>query len=743
MNLQALLQALTTGYVPVQDPNAIPSWLRQDAPLAGPPPVMPIPGPNSADVPSPLLGNPLERAPVFNPSAGVPAPSGPDITQLFSRLFSGTPPQGGSLTDGPLPMPAPESGIPAPAPGPGILDLIAGMFSGGGAAAAPTPVAPANPFAEAPIPGEGGGSALGALAQRWLANVPAEMRVPVGEAPATGLKVPSAGDVVRSVAPTGSALAAAFPAPTQAAVPGAGPGAKPTITWFGDQANPGANQGPVSGTFGGAPADPLELTKRLLRQKEGFIDTPRWDVNAHRVGYGSDTITNPDGTVRAVKPGDKITREQAEADLDRRIPEFQGTIIGQIGGEAWQKLTPNAQAALTSMAYNYGSLPSKVVAAAKTGSGAEIAKAISDPEYLAHNKGVNANRRLDEARIAAGGEITGQRGTGTPFPGAPNYVAPSLPAAPTMQALKGVDPAAFDRFSTERVMMAPPLSTEERVTNILANMAAGARGAKTAADVLLGAGAGAGRGATENIAQERGELQRGAEKSSALNRFFAEVGVRKAGAVAEGQNFQTDAANKNATLQHAVATAQAKADADAKNALEEAKGKLDLAKFNTFKPQITSVTGGILTTWQKPDGSLDWSLQKTDDLKADAERYKNIETKYGKGSAMAQAERYKAIEETKNKPLYIRSLLEDLVESGWVANALTEKDFKSLQDTASKGLNDLRAKPESFKKAVDEKMTGLLLQMWADGKLPEEAFIPFLANKGHVGAMRRVTRPNG
>lgn len=664
--------------VPVQDPNAIPSWLRRDPPLPGPLPTMPIPGPSLSD--------------------GMPT----------------------------APLYTPESGIPAPAPGPGILDLIVGMFGRGQAAAAPTPVAPANPLADSPL----------GLPQRqsgieMIQNIPWGK---VGEAVINPWGAAAMG---------ASSIAETFGGGAKAAVPGAGPRSTPAFAWPGERPAAGASQAPVTMTVGKPPpSDPLELAKTLIRQKEGFIDVPKWDVNAHRVGYGSDTITDPDGTVRAIKPGDKITREQAEADLNRRLPEFQAKIVSQIGGEAWQKLTPNAQAALSSMAYNYGTLPSGVAAAAKTGDVSKVSAAIA--ERAGDNDGVNAKRRMDEARIAAGGEVTGQSGTGLPFPGAPSFVAPSLPAPPTIQALRGVDPSLYDTFKTERVIMAPPLSTGERITNVLANMAAGARGAKTAADVLLGAGAGAGRGATENIAQERGELQRGAEKSSALNRFFADVGVRQGEAAVQGANFQTDATNKTASLQHAVATAQAKADADTKNAIEEAKSKLDLAKWNAFIPQVSSTAGGILTTRRNPDGSADITFQKTDDIKADADKYKSIETQYGKGSPMAQAARYNALEKTGNKFSYGWALLDDFVDKGWVANALPQKDFQALQTEAKKGLpQEMIGKPE-YNNMLNEKMTALLFEQWKNGKFDEKAWLPFMANKGHVGAMKLlVAKPNG
>jgi len=141
----------------------------------------------------------------------------------------------------------------------------------------------------------------------------------------------------------------------------------------------------------------------LIRSFEGYRDKPYWDVNAHRVGYGSDTVTNPDGSVQKVQPGMQITRDQAELDLQRRIStEFQPRAASAVG-ENWAKLSPQAQAALTSVTYNYGSLPRSVAEAAQSGDPAKIAQAV---EGLAgHNGGVNANRRMQEANLIRGGDM--------------------------------------------------------------------------------------------------------------------------------------------------------------------------------------------------------------------------------------------------------------------------------------------------------------------------------------------------
>lgn len=145
---------------------------------------------------------------------------------------------------------------------------------------------------------------------------------------------------------------------------------------------------------------PTGDTAAVLRQFEGYRSSPYWDVNAYRVGYGSDTITRADGTVVPVREGMTVTREDAERDLNRRVKEFEATAIGQVGPDAWAKLAPNARSALTSVTYNYGSLPNSVVAAVKGGDVAAIAASVADLQT--HNDGINRDRRLKEAAMISG-----------------------------------------------------------------------------------------------------------------------------------------------------------------------------------------------------------------------------------------------------------------------------------------------------------------------------------------------------
>lgn len=140
----------------------------------------------------------------------------------------------------------------------------------------------------------------------------------------------------------------------------------------------------------------------VIREFEGYRATPYWDVNAHRVGYGSDTVTQADGSVVRVAKGMKITRTDAERDLQRRIDtEFVPGIKKMVGAAKWAGLPSSAQAALASVAYNYGSLPFSVANAVVMGDLDAIADAVEG--LKGHNGGVNAKRRTKEAAMIRSG----------------------------------------------------------------------------------------------------------------------------------------------------------------------------------------------------------------------------------------------------------------------------------------------------------------------------------------------------
>lgn len=145
----------------------------------------------------------------------------------------------------------------------------------------------------------------------------------------------------------------------------------------------------------GSPPPAGDDAKEVLRHFEGFREQPYWDKNHWRVGYGSDTVTGPDGKPVEVTQDTRVTREDAERDLARRASLSQRDVQQKIGAGTWSNLSPKAQASLTSVAYNYGSLPDSVAVAAKSGDPAQIASAIR--ALSKDNEGVNAGRRHSEA----------------------------------------------------------------------------------------------------------------------------------------------------------------------------------------------------------------------------------------------------------------------------------------------------------------------------------------------------------
>ena len=144
---------------------------------------------------------------------------------------------------------------------------------------------------------------------------------------------------------------------------------------------------------GNVSSDVMELIKGF----ESFRADPYWDVNAKRIGYGSDTVTLEDGSIKKVVDGMKVSVADANRDLERRIGEFQTTIRGQIGSSTFDAMNDSQQAALTSIAYNYGSLPERIVSAVRSGSTETVYNAIKG--LGTDNGGINAGRRAQEAEL--------------------------------------------------------------------------------------------------------------------------------------------------------------------------------------------------------------------------------------------------------------------------------------------------------------------------------------------------------
>lgn len=124
---------------------------------------------------------------------------------------------------------------------------------------------------------------------------------------------------------------------------------------------------------------------------ENFTAKSSYDVNAHRLGYGSDTVTMKDGSYYRVKPNMTVDREMATRDLVRRIStEFSPRARHNIGKAEWDKLEPRVKAMMISMAYQHGSVPKELRAIVRRGDTKEIAEAV-------RNYGSRKVRRGNEA----------------------------------------------------------------------------------------------------------------------------------------------------------------------------------------------------------------------------------------------------------------------------------------------------------------------------------------------------------
>ena len=145
-----------------------------------------------------------------------------------------------------------------------------------------------------------------------------------------------------------------------------------------------------------------EDAARRIAQYEDFSPFAAWDVNAFRLGYGSDT-EGPEQS--PVKPYSWTTKEAALANLAIRIKEFEKTIVAQVGQDAWDRLTTPQRTSLLSFGYNYGSLTRGVAAAVRRGDPAAIEAAVSaravDGPFDSNRNPVNAGRRADEAKAFA------------------------------------------------------------------------------------------------------------------------------------------------------------------------------------------------------------------------------------------------------------------------------------------------------------------------------------------------------
>ncbi|MGI9502798.1 MAG: tape measure protein, partial [Geminicoccaceae bacterium] len=167
-------------------------------------------------------------------------------------------------------------------------------------------------------------------------------------------------------------------------------------------------------------AQAAALTRRFqpfqATARETFIERDGEQVSQGvRGGFGSDTITLADGTIRQLTDGMTVARADADRDLIRRLAETRDVVRDQIGDVRFDSLAPGQQAAVTSVALEQGGLPEAIAQAVREGGTAEIAEAIRS---LDRGSAVGAQQALvveaagpisDDALVPQQEEIRKQR----------------------------------------------------------------------------------------------------------------------------------------------------------------------------------------------------------------------------------------------------------------------------------------------------------------------------------------------
>ncbi len=158
----------------------------------------------------------------------------------------------------------------------------------------------------------------------------------------------------------------------------------------------GDGSSPSSGGMIEMSADEQQLTESLIAGEEGVKTKAYQDSEGiWTIGYGQTRING-----RPVKPGDTISKAQALSGFRGAVTEHQQRAISQLGEDRWLKLDPRSRAVLSSIAYNYGSIPKRILVAAKTGSAEDIAVAMNS--LYGDNGGDLRGRREREQSILRG-----------------------------------------------------------------------------------------------------------------------------------------------------------------------------------------------------------------------------------------------------------------------------------------------------------------------------------------------------
>ena len=130
-------------------------------------------------------------------------------------------------------------------------------------------------------------------------------------------------------------------------------------------------------------ADWITLAAQFIGKNEGFTARATFDVNAYRLGFGSDKILGSDGKARTVVSTDTTTVDAALKMLQYEVSgPYKNRLVGagetQIPEATFNSLTNKQKAALISYVYNVGSLRVGIANAIKNKNFASAAAQIKE-----------------------------------------------------------------------------------------------------------------------------------------------------------------------------------------------------------------------------------------------------------------------------------------------------------------------------------------------------------------------------
>jgi len=112
------------------------------------------------------------------------------------------------------------------------------------------------------------------------------------------------------------------------------------------------------------PDQDITAAADFIKPREGFREEPYPDPpddpsGRLSIGYGSDTITRPDGSFYKITRKSRVTKEDAERDLIRRIrDEFKPRVVNRLNSRSvdYNTLPLKLKVVFIDLAYNYGTL---------------------------------------------------------------------------------------------------------------------------------------------------------------------------------------------------------------------------------------------------------------------------------------------------------------------------------------------------------------------------------------------------